>query len=222
MFWAGIKFFFLIFCSCHQNWISRWAVYLSRASIFPVPGGSLGPHATSCFEAIWLMEGPENPYPASNWSVLLKWGNWDWLPHNLPWVPSAYCEPGNCHHPQEDCGYQRHWQGLQESLELDVNNLLIPAQSIIPGSLLQCLGRKTLLLNGFARPSVITVAQVQQRGRTLSPFTVGQTGDMGASLLRRRHGQRTGGWNLMFPLRCFVVWASTMLSGVSFHICKMG
>lgn len=172
-------------------------VYLSYAGIFIVPDGVLGPHVTSYFEEIWFIE-------------TLKASICDQLVDQCCWNEGA--EPGFSEVGPGDhlhivslgpaISYRRimniggtgktssrvwswMWTACSHAWTFHHPRKAVP----------RCLGRKNLPLSRFTRPFVITVAQVQQAGRTLPLFSVGQGGEMGASLLRRRHGQRTGGWN---------------------------
>lgn len=135
------------------------------------------------------MSSPHSCLPALDTICTLQ--AWDPITHRWLWTSEAL-------------------KGLLGRLQLSVNSL--PACALCQGA--KCsryLSGNTLPLSRFARRSVITTTKAQQADRIPPHLTVGQGQDRDASLLEWRHGQRAWHWDLTLPLRCPVVWGSTVL-----------
>lgn len=167
---TGIRFLFP--CSCHHIWILRCVVHLPCASISTVPGGDWGP--SPVLRKIWYKGDSVSP----SCSQLINAGEMRAL--NL--VPPA-CR-GNHLHTVTLRTVVTHRRivnitGIAVKTGAGREELAsIFHHSKKSNAALWCLGRKTLPLTGFLRPSVIMAVQAQQAGRTPSFFTMGWNGDL--------------------------------------------
>lgn len=202
---AGINFLSPVFCSCCHTWISRCVVHLPHASIFTVPGRTLG--TSPVLRKTWYMGDSESP---SCYQVICagEMRDLSLAPHSLSWGPSAYCEPGNCHHPQEDCEHQRAsrkgwswmWTACQHASTFH--------HAKKPNAAPWCLGRKTP--SHLAGLQGLLSSQQPRPSKQAGPPHPSQWNGVGTwvSLLGRRCAHRS--WVGTWLSQCSMLWANAM------------